>query len=298
MNITDQTPPFSDAWLADRYLKYGSVEEAINSYDGHFPVSIADYHRKIKKFGVVKKVGRSKVSLAKTLYFFAQKAIEPTIPIEKLYKKMPLSFKESASVATVHRIYNNAMEKVVRLHAAGVIVTRSGDPSSILIVDELETSPGTGKVAGNSTILFSFAHNKESYNTSVLRVLQQELSVSATIKRELTVGGKLTKQIIPNDIAPFLHFHILDVEINVFHIELPADFDLNIFSSYKVGSHRFVHINNVVENKEVSYRIGVPEIINAYKRKVVAHGEKLEPQTITSSLNNALLTPALAEVNN
>ena len=286
---------FSNDWLADRYLKFGSVEEAINSYQGHFPVSVADYHRKIKQFGIIKKVGRRKVSLAKTLYFFTQKALEPAIPIEKLYKSMPLTFQESASIATIHRIYNNLMEKVVRLEAAGVIITKSGQPERVLIVDELESRAGTGKVSGSSTIPFSFANRKEDMRTKALRVLQQEFSTHLTLGKKLTTKGSLAKKLVPKSISPILHFHLLDVEINIFHIELPGDFDMSTLSSYNVKNHRFVHVDDIVRQSPINFRVSVPEIVAAYCKQMFGQTAE-DPQIITSSLNHALLAVATEAV--
>src|SRR5690554_3181352 len=98
---------YSDRWFVELYLKYGSVEETIRSYPESLPISIANYHRLVKKYGLIKSAGRH-VSLPETLHFFRLKALEPGAPLERVYKNMPPSFQTSLS--TLHRIYQ-FMEK-------------------------------------------------------------------------------------------------------------------------------------------------------------------------------------------
>src|SRR3989344_7107525 len=144
---------FSDAWFTELYLKYGSVEEAIRSYPDSLPISIANYHRLVNKYGLVKSAGRH-VSLPETLHFFREKAFEPNTPLEKMYWRMPPSFQTSLS--TLHRIYQYIERRAVRRHAAALVITSEENKESVLFGTEMFSNSRYGKRAGDRSIPMAF----------------------------------------------------------------------------------------------------------------------------------------------
>ena len=270
--------PYGDEWLVDLYFRHGSVENAIRSFD-NLPVSVASFHRAIKRYGVIKQAGRRRLSLAKTLYFFAQKALDPAVPLETLYRSMPPSFKQSASIGSLHRIYSGAMGRVERLHATGLIITPQGDGSRILTVEEK---------TGERTIPFGHSIKTEPAENSVLRVLQHEFSTKMTLERKLVKGSSLTRSLIPKNRDPLFRFHILDIGVDIYHLEMPPEVVPVSFSSYKVSGHKFEDVEEVIAGSEgnTRYRVGTPELLGHYHDMVL--GTAVETRRV-SSLNKALL---------
>ncbi len=269
--------------LAELYLQNGSVEEALKN-NPNLPVSIADFHRKVKDFGIIKGIGRRTVSFAEVLYFFASKVADPNSSIEKLYKIMPWAIKESASIATIHRIYQQISEKMVRRYAAALVLTGLNE-NEILLVEEETQNLSVGKMVGNKSLLMGFGIKEEPFLDSVLRILQREFSTKLTLDKKLTKNSELTHTIIPPDIKPFMYLHLLDVEVAVFHLNLPTQLALNLnefTSSYRVKNHRFVHTSKIVNDKNDTFRFGVQEIIDGYQEY------KLESHTTAPTINSLL----------
>ena len=184
---------YSDEWFVALYLKYGSVEEAIRSYPDSLPISIANYHRLVNRFGLVKSAGRH-VSLPETLHFFRLKAMEPGTPLERVYKQMPLSFQTSLS--TLHRIYNYIEKETIRRYAAALIITDGEDKQKVLLGDELTGNSRYGKKIGDSSIPMSFSKAEESDFDSALRVLQQEVFSDLALRGKLTYKSEFTRNIL------------------------------------------------------------------------------------------------------
>lgn len=294
-SFSSEYPQFSEEWYADLYLQNGSVEEVLKQSRFSLPISPADYHRKIKNYGIVKNIGRRRLPISKLLYFFAEKAGDPSVPVERLYHSMPPSIKESASIAQIHRVYQNATSKITRLRATGLVVTSAEDPENLLVADELTQRSGFSKKVGDTTIPFSFANKDEPKSDSVLRVLQQELSTKLTVEKHLTRGSELANTLAPKDVKPFLTFQILDIGVDVYHIDLPEGLiKTTDFSSYKVANHRFMPVNHARTNSftNESFRMGIPEIITEYKKRVLRRNPSKE--VVVSSINQALFTTAKA----
>ena len=279
--------------LAELYLRFGSVEEALKHYP-ELPISVPDFHRKIKKYGIVKGIGRRAVSLAEVLNFFAEKVLEPNFSIEKLYRRMSYSLRKSASVVTLYRIYEQMMERVVRTYAAALVITNS-DRNQILVADEKMQNLLTGKVRGSTSLLMSFAVKDEPFYDSVLRVLQREFSTELTLQKRLTRDGDLSKEIVSPDISPFMYLHLLDVKVAVFHLELPDYISENLgsfTSSYKVGGHRFMPISDLLSgDTRFNLREGVSEIVEGFQNYLL--GTFDYPVVKNALLNEAVL--ALSE---
>lgn len=284
MKIVDICAPRN---LAELYLRHGSVEEVLKRKP-ELPISSPDFHRKIKAYGIVKGAGRRQVSLAEVLNFFGEKVVEPNLSIESLYRKMSHTMRESVSLVTVYRIYQQIMERMVRTYAATLVIT-TNDLNQILVVDEQTQNIALGKVRGNTSIPMSFAAKDEPFFDSVLRVMQREFSTSLTLDKRLTRDGDLTKEIIPSDITPFMYLHILDAKVAVFHMTLPDDISNNLrgfASSYKVNNHRFLSTSQLLSVKDL--RQGVGEIIESYKNYSTGANSSL-PIVKNSLLNEAML---------
>lgn len=282
---------YSHKWFIELFLKHGSVEEALRVNKWQLPISPADYHRKISRHGIVKDAqGRNQVSIAEIVYFFTQKAIDPSEPLEELYRKMPSTFRPS--VATLHRIYRNTIDRTIKRNAVGLVITPEHDFGSVLIVDEMSTRRGLGKQKGDSTIPFGFALSsklEESTEQSVLRVLQHEFSTKLATSRELSNTSELYEQIVPKGIKPFMTFNILDLGVCVYHVKLPDELaNLSKCSSYKVGNHRFIDASTILNGEGVNFREGVVEIVEGFCGYLASGEEVTIFESKTSSLNKRL----------
>jgi len=272
---------YSEDWFVDLYMKHGSVEEAMKASRYGLPISVAGFHRIVTKKGMIKSPGRH-MSFPEALHFFKEKALTPGTPLEKLYRKMPPSFK--TSMVTLHRIYRYIESGKIRRHATALIIHNQSRPQEILVGDEVSGNSRYGRKVGDSSVLMSFSKEGESCNDSVLRVLQQEFSISLAISGEL-------ENLVPKNISPLMYLDILDVRVQVFNLELPSSLDsLESCSSYKIKNHRFENIYDIAPDL---LRLGVKEIIDGYKLYVSAKPEDArEPRIVVSELNTNLLALA------
>ena len=271
---------FSDAWFTELYLKYGSVEEAIRSYPDSLPISIANYHRLVKKYGLIKSAGRH-VSLPETLHFFREKAFEPGTPLERIYAQMPPSFQTSLS--TLHRIYQYMEKAVVRRHAAALITT-AGNSGEVLVGREVFGNSRYGKKVGDISLPMSFAKKDESNFDSALRVLQQEVFAHLAASGELKRDSTLVKRILSKNIEPVFYFDIVDVRVQVYEIILPTQ--ASEFSSFKLVEHKYenLHTLSVMPN----LRTGIGEILKLYGDYLYKPLTLKVPTYHVSSINLAL----------
>lgn len=261
---------YSDEWFLDKYFMYGSVEEALRSSSENLPISVAQYHRLIANSGLVKSAGRH-VSLPEILHFFKQKALDPGMPIEKLYKKMPYTFK--SSVATLHRVYKSIQNKAFRrLGAALLLYSEAGE---LLVGEETNTNNKYFKTKGDISIPMGFAKSEETDYESALRIAQHEVSTSLAISKNINF--------IPKNIKPILYFDLVDVRIKIYKINLDKNFDIKYCSSYKLTNHKFMNKYDLLERSDV--RIGVREIVknSLHSNEVVCE---------TSNLNKMILNYA------
>lgn len=277
---------YTDEWFIALYLEYGSVEEVVRSYVGSLPISIANYHRLVNKFGLVKSAGRH-VSLPETLHFFREKAMDPSLPIERIYQSMPHSFQTSLS--TLHRIYQSIEQQIVRRHAAALVLSSAADPNEILMGREVYANSRYGKRIGDYSIPMSFAKKDDSDFDSALRVIQQEVFSGLAIKRLLAKQSNLAKQIVPIDIAPFAYYDIVDVRVRLYHIVLPANISTNELFSYKLTDHTMVKIGEAPRHM---LREGVKEMLDIYSSLNYGHNLCDVPNYFLSSINSLVLAGA------
>lgn len=247
---------YSDEWFISLYLMYGSVEESFRSYPETLPISVANFHRLVKRYGLVKSAGRH-VSLPETLHFFHQKAMSPGMPLERVYKQMPLSFQTSLS--TLHRIYQYMEKKTVRRHAAALIITRAEDNTEILVGAEVFGNSRYGKRTGDYSIPMSFSKADETNFNSVLRVLQQEVFSSIAQSGNLKPNSPTTQELIEPNLEPLFYFDIVDVRVKAFHLSIPSNME-EWLRSYKLINHHFRSINDL----SIPLRAGVNEMVDIY----------------------------------
>lgn len=259
---------YSDEWFLDLYMKYGSVEEAISHHEEYLPISPATFHRKVQKSNLVKSAGKQ-ASLIEVLNFLEKKALSPNSPIEKIYKKMPLRFQ--TSLVTMHRIYFALKNSIVRREGVALVLTTESNPEKILFGFE-------EKLLGELTIPMGFCRKEEDSQTSILRILQQEVFANLAVNKKLNFD-------FDENIKPFMFLDIADVRVKVFKLVIPNEL-LNQFSSYKLKNHHFLKLNNLLKTN--NYRSGVFEILKAYK-KLLQLNEAFEVRVIASELNKVLL---------
>ncbi len=254
---------YSDRWLIANYLKYGSVEAVMCAYDYSIPCSVADYHRRVRKAGIVKGDGRANKSFAQALYVFLEKTLQPSLSLEKIYRSLPLTLRD-ARMSSIYRIYDSIMKQKTRRAAVGVVISPEGRPGTILVADELRSSSTSAKKSGETTIPFGFASKKHSFDRSLLRIMQREFSTTLALSGELVVGSEMSSKLIPADTRPFLELQLLDVRVSVAHLTLPGELcDLSKCTSFTVNNHRWVPLEDCVNGK-VGLRTGVGEVLASY----------------------------------
>lgn len=251
---------YSDPWFANLYFQYGSAEKVLSHFllkGESLPISIAGYHRLINKLGIIKSVGRKETKFNEALYFFAHKALEPALPLAKIYRDyMPLQF--DTSLVSLHRIYNNVLGGDISKHAVALIISKDYS-DKFLIADETTSSIRYGKYAGDATIPMTYAKANESTEVSLLRLLQQEVFTSLAIEGKLSKQSTLAKNLINKSVFQ-TNFDILNVRIAVYKLLLPSDSQMT-FSSHKLSNHRFINLDEMA-NSNLAFRWGVEEIVN------------------------------------
>lgn len=259
------------------YLKFGSVDEIFRRTNYDLPMSYPGMHHLIKRWGIVKSAGPNS-KLSETLTFLTLLS-DNQIPMERLFKRLPPSFKTSLS--TMHRVLHNVKTGVTRRFGTALVVTPRGQRNNILLGEDI-TPPNIelGKSKGALTLPMTYSGSKEDTKTSILRVLQQE------VYSELAVEKKLSLDIIPENPVPFMHLSIADIKVSVYHLELDDSFiNLNKFSSFKVKDHSFISSNELLK-LDRNMRSGVKEIISRYNEYVLNEDSLYEQ---ISELNLALL---------
>lgn len=247
---------FSDSWFVNEYFKHGSVEASVTKND-YLPISIANYHKLIKRYGIVGSAGRH-TSLPEVLHFFREAALAPDTPLEALYKTMPASFR--TSMVTLHRIYNNMEKEVVRRSGVALLISPQSDTSKILIGQE---SVGNRyKHAGDKTIPMGFAKKMEDEDKleSIVRIMQQEVSTENTLNGAFAykADSPLVQILSDQELTPLVQITILDVRVQTFRIVVPDEL-LTKLSSYKLTNYSFEEPNEVMSFPNL--RPGVAEMV-------------------------------------
>ena len=265
-------------FLISEYLKYSSVDEVLRINRYGLPISSAAYHRLLDKKGIIKAAGPNS-KMAEILGFLT-KFTEEKIPIDRLYKKMPLSF--MTSLATLYRIVSYVKEGITRRLATGLIITAVNNKDRILVADDVSTPRLTlGKPFGAISIPMGFSRKRDPREDAILRILQQEVFAHNAIK------GKVP-DIIPPRPKPFMFLDIADVRVEIFHIVLPKRLSkYNCFSSFKLQNFRFIDKEEIIKGDRNKYRLGIIEATKGFTKYLEIKKRNLEfnPLQYKSELN-------------
>lgn len=264
-------------YLVREYFKHGTVEEVFRVHRFSLPISAATYHRVLDNWGVVKTVGpNNKLNEAVD---FLSNVIHDDIPLEELYKKVPLRFQTSLS--SMYRILAYMKEGVTRRVGVGLVITPYNQPEKVLIANDVSTPRiELGKVYNCLTIPMGYARKRDSRKINIIRILQQEVFSEATINQTFPHA------LLNNEFEPFMYLDIADVRVAIYHIQLPKDIsEQKQFTSYKLNNYEFLNISDIK-----NARAGVKEAVLGYKKFLFLLRKKLavNPLQAQSFLNQAL----------
>lgn len=267
-------------FLVREYLKHGSVDDAIAANNHSLPISIANYHRILDKWGIVKTAGPNN-KLTEVINFL-YKMVDEQVPLDKLYKKMPPSFKTSA--VTLYRVLSYIKEGITRRIATGLIIHPSNDKYKVLVAKDKSTPRlSLGKPFGAITIPMTFSRLRDGREVAIKRVLQQEVFT------ELTIDEKFPNIVVPDNPRPFMFLDIADIRVEIFDISLPKKMSkMNYFSSFKLEGFKFVDISeDKIITKHKDFRVGVSEAIKGYKKylKLKKRNLSFNPLLVRTDLN-------------
>ncbi|MBU2036312.1 hypothetical protein KKC36_02600 [Patescibacteria group bacterium] len=273
-------------FIVSEYLKYGSVDEVFSKNNYELPISYPQVHRILNKWGIVKSVGpNSKLSEA---ICFMVLLSDKKIPLEKLYKSLPSSFKSSMS--TMHRILHNIKEGLIRRYGTALVITAGKNSKKVLVAEDISTPRlELGKPFGSISLPMSYSKKSEDPKKSILRILQQEVFTKDA--RDKT----LKEDLIPNHITPFMFLDIVDVRVNVYHLSFDEKYlDAKNFSSYKLKNYKFIDLDDL-SSKNNKFRMGLSKIGLGYQKYLDISKTIVEykPILIKSDINLELSQMAL-----
>jgi len=267
--------------IISEYLKYGSVDKVFENYNYDLPISYPGFQRLVEKWGIVKAAGPNSM-LSEALCFMVLMS-DQKLPLEKLYKKMPHTFK--TSMATMHRIMHNIKEGVVRRVGTALVITAQDCPEEILVGEDVSTPRlELGKPFGSRTLPMGYSKENEKAGTSILRIMQQEVFTKETIDR------RFPNSVIPETAKPFMYLDIADVRVAVYHLVLSKT--ACNFSSFKVINHRFLNLSALIGNNS-GFRSGIKEIGLEYKKYLEGANLNYNP---TPVIEKSLVNLSLADL--
>ena len=270
---------YSDQWLVERFLKKGSIEEALKEGYSFIPFSYITFRRKLDSYGIIRSPGRH-TSLTEALHFFRLKALEPQTPLTHLYEAMPHSFK--TSLMTLHRIYERSVKPELKKsrRATALVIYHHDSPGHILVGIERTTNIQYGKFSGNLTIPMTFSTQSEPASDRVLRVLQQEVLANEAIAGKFK-DDSFCMDLLESVDGPFMIYNILDIRVDCFRVTLPRQF--SDYSSFKIGNIEMRPIDDMLNMDSSEMRAGVNEILKGSLETKT----ELIPEVV-SSLNYSL----------
>lgn len=286
---TRKFPREEDAFnkfLAREYLKYGSVDEVFRRNDYDLPISYANFQRVLDRFGIMKAVGPNN-KFSEAVDFLAH-MVKDNIPFEKLYKKMPPSYR--TSVVTLYRVLAYVKEGITRRLGCALVVSPYNDPKKILVAKDVSTpNIDFGKYYGSLTIPMGYAKKGASRTENITRILQQEVFT------DMIVDKQMPDFYLKDEMSPYMYLDIADVRVSVYHMELPREYSqTRNFSSYKLKDFVFVDASKLLNDKYegTQLRAGVKEAVKGYLRylNLVERKLSVNPLQEKSILNQELAT--------
>jgi len=283
VNQEGREEELNKTWVGE-YLRWGSVDEVFRRNKYNLPISYPGFQRLLGKWGIVKAAGPN-TRLSEALAFFTRLTNEK-IPLERLYKDMPPSFR--TSMGTLHRILSYVRSETIRRVGTALVITPEERPQIILAGNDVSTPRlDVGKPFGSISLPMGYSRRTESHETSILRVLQQEVFTKQAINKNLPLGE------LVNEPKPFMFVDIADVRVAVYHLSLPARLSgPSNFSSFKITNHRFIHLSQIVKGQaNEPFRVGIKEIGLGYQKflEEPAQDFTLNPIFTKSLLNLTLL---------
>ena len=269
-------------FLVIEYLKHGSVDEVLKRHKFDVPISYAGYQRILDKWGIIKAAGPNS-KLTETVEFLTRFAYE-SVPFDRLYKKMPPSFKTSS--ATLYRVLSYIKEGLTRRLGTALVITQAGMEKNILVGEDISTPRiELGKTYRSLTIPMGFTRLRDPREDAILRVLQQE------VFSQLAVEKRLPK-IVPNRPKPFMILDVADVRVELFHLILPKNYSKQrLFSSFKIKNHKFISVSTLTnKSRKLNLRMGIREIAVGYEKYLDAKKKNMavNPIYYKSTINYKL----------
>jgi hypothetical protein len=269
-------------FIVAEYLKYGSVDEVFKRNDYNLPISYPGVHHLLDRWGIVKAAGpNTRISEAIT---FLSCLAQEKIPLETLYRQMPHIFQ--TSMGTLHRILTYVRSETIRRIGAALVLSPQNNPEKVLIGNDISPISRTylGKKYGDISLPMTYASRDEARETSILRILQQEVFTQNTINKD-----RRFYSIIPYRPQPFMFLDIADVRVAVYQILLPEEFSsLKSFSSFKIEDYLFISVQELAAGNR-SFRAGIQEIGRGYLRYLNRKMEEVfEPKSEIADLNRLL----------
>jgi len=176
------------------------------------------------------------------------------IPLEQLYKKLPLSIK--TSMVTMHRVAACAKEGIVRRAGTALIISPESDLSKVLIAKDLSgerlIDHQMGKFFGALTIPMTYSKFGENFHTSINRVLQYEVFSQNVLNQNFPFH-------LSDNAEHVINMRIADISIKVFRIIVPDDL---MFSSFKLQGHYYESAQNISLSDDGVFRAGVRELVS------------------------------------
>lgn len=272
-----------ERFIITEYLKYGSVDELFKAHDYELPISYPGVHRLLDKWGIVKAAGPN-TRLSEALCFLSLLSSE-RIPLERLYRDMPPSFK--TSMCTLHRILSCIRKKTIRRVGTALVLTPKESPNLILVGNDVSIPRlEVGKPFGSLSLPMGYSKRTENAEISILRVMQQEVFTREAVERSLDFEG-----LIKNP-KPFMYLDIADVRVGVYHFALPENLAEGRFSSFKLSNHRYLHLSEIVSaTQKMNFRAGIKEIGLGYQDHLLKRHSgvlSVKPILETAFLNKEL----------
>lgn len=273
-------------FLAREYLKYGSVDEVFRRNDYDLPISYANFQRVLDRFGIIKAVGPNN-KFSEAVDFLAH-MVKDNIAFEKLYKKMPPSYR--TSVVTLYRVLAYVKEGITRRLGCALVISPYNDPKKVLVAKDVSTpNIDFGKYYGSLTIPMGYAKKGGSRMENISRVLQQEVFTDMVIDR------KIPDFYLKDEMSPFMYLDIADIRVSVYHLELPKEYSqIKSFSSYKLKDFIFVDTAKLLNDtyNKIPLRAGVKEAVKGYLKylNLVERKLSVNPLQEKSVLNQELAT--------
>lgn len=244
--------------LVSLYLMHGSIEKVFSDYEGKLPVSYAEYHRVLSRFGIIKSAGRNSCRMSEIISFFEIVA-KNNLPLKKAYKKMPRNFQ--TSLGTLYRIYSDIKKGLTRRYGTVLLISPYHSPELLMVGKDVSMQRlEYGKRFGSITFPITFSDKNDDKKRAITRVFQQEV-----FSEKYIVGENVSVEFRSAKLVAYID--IVDVRVSVFHLQLPKNLSaVRNFSSHKIIDHRYIPVGEIIKDREdLNLRQGILELSEYYR---------------------------------